>query len=425
MDIRIKPAPLAGTLLIPSSKSLTHRALICAGLSEDQSEIDNVLLSDDIQATVDALTALGAAIGIRESAAFPGRHFLTIRGMGMPVSRDREIDCGESGSTLRFILPVCCMQEGRTVFSGRGQLPHRPMEGYIPIFKRRGIAIDQPEDAILPMGVQGQLSPGTYELPGHISSQFVTGLLFVLPLLSGDSDIYITSPLESRAYVDMTIETLGRFGVKIEKREDYSHYHIPGGQRYRGVKLSVEGDWSQAAFWMAAGVVGGEIGIRGLSERSLQPDREIARILASHLEWDQDTLIIHPGRVSDFRTDVSQCPDLAPVLAALAAVALGESQIVNAVRLRIKESDRLAAVASELGKLGASIRETPSSLRILGKTSLTGHTVKGWNDHRIVMALAAISSRVEGEMIIEGAEAVNKSYPGFWDDFKSLGGRTV
>ena len=422
MDAHITPGPLTGTLLIPPSKYMAHRALICAGLSRGESIIDNVSLNDDIRATIGALTVLGAAVDMRDRADYPGRNTLVIRGTGIPESRNREIDCGESGSTLRFILPVCCLQEGDTVLTGRGRLPRRPLDQYITPFSRQGIMIQRLGEDTLPLQVQGTLQPGAYELPGHVSSQFVTGLLFALPLLSADSDIYITSPLESRAYVDMTVSVMEQFGIVIEQPERYAHYHIPGAQSYKSASLAIEGDWSQAAFWMAAGVLGEEIGIRGLSPQSIQPDREIARILSSHVEYRDDFLLIHPGRVSDFRVDVSQCPDLAPVLAALASVSMGESQIFNAARLRIKESDRLAAIAEGLGKLGAIITQSPSSLRILGKPILRGSRVRSWNDHRIAMALAAVSPRVEGEMIIEGADAVNKTYPGFWDDFKALGG---
>lgn len=421
--MHITPASLSGALLIPPSKSITHRALICAGLATEESEIDNVLFSDDIRATMDALSAFGAEIDIRDSASFQGRHTLTIRGTGTPASADRRIDCAESGSTLRFILPICCLQEGATAITGEGRLSQRPLDQYTVPFGRQGIAIHRPEDATLPLEIQGLLQPGEYEMPGHVSSQFVTGLLFALPLLGEDSDIYITSPLESRAYVDMTIRTLSFFGIVVEQRKAYSHYHIPGGQQYHGTKLAVEGDWSQAAFWIVAGVLGGEIGIRGLSPQSLQPDREIVRILSSHIAYEDDTLLVRPGRVSGFRADVSQCPDLAPALAALASVSPGESQIANAARLRIKESDRLAAIAMELGKLGAKITQSPSSLRVTGQHNLTGNRVRSWNDHRIAMALAAVSPRVEGELVIEGAEAVNKSYPGFWDDFRALGGQ--
>jgi len=423
MDIHITPGPLAGTLLIPPSKYMTHRALICAGLSPGESVIDNVALNDDIRATAGALTALGAAIDIRESEAYPGRNTVTVQGGGIPASESRRIDCGESGSTLRFVTPICCLQEGRTVLTGRGRLPQRPLDQYIILFARQGILIQHPPDATLPLEMQGTLQAGAYELPGDVSSQFVTGLLFALPLLSDDSDIYITSPLQSRAYVDMTIGMMRRFGIEIEEPGSYAHYHIPGGQSYTSTSLAIEGDWSQAAFWMTAGVLGGEIGIRGLNPESIQPDREIARILSDHVEFRDDTLMVHPGRVSDFRADVSQCPDLAPVLAALGSVALGESQIINAARLRIKESDRLAAIAEGLGKMGASVTQTPSSLRITGKPVLQGNRVSSWNDHRIAMALAAISPRVDGALIIEGADAVNKTYPDFWEDFKSLGGQ--
>ena len=422
MDIHIKPGPLTGTLLIPPSKYMTHRALICAGLSTGESVIDNVSLNEDIRATVAALISLGSHVDIRESGDYPDRKTLIIQGAGIPEAKSRRIDCGESGSTLRFLLPICCLQEGDTVLTGRGRLPQRPLDQYITPFKRQGIMVQRLSEDTLPLQLQGRLKPGTYELPGNVSSQFVTGLLFALPLLNGDSDIYITSPLESRAYVDMTVSMMARFGIVIEQPEAYAHYHIPGGQRYTSMSLAIEGDWSQAAFWMAAGVLGSEIRIRGLNPQSIQPDREIARILSDHIEYGDDALLVHPGRASDFRADVSQCPDLAPVLAALASVALGESQILNAARLRIKESDRLAAIAEGLGKMGASITQSPSSLRILGKPVLQGSRVRSWNDHRIAMALAAVSPRVEGEMIIEGADAVNKTYPEFWDDFKALGG---
>ena len=258
--------------------------------------------------------------------------------------------------------------------------------------------------------MEGALPPGRYCLPGNVSSQFVTGLLYALPLLAGDSELVLTTPLESRGYVDMTLEALGQFGIRVT--EETGRFLIPGGQQYQPCEVSVEADWSQAAFWIAAQCLGSAVDIQGLDPRSTQGDR-----VAS--SWAQ--ALSRPG---DVEIDLSGCPDLAPPLAAMAAVRRGDTHLANAARLRIKESDRLSAIAGTLNALGGAVDERPDSLVVHGGESLAGGAVDCCNDHRIAMMAAVAATRCQGPVTLLGAECVAKSYPNFWDHYRMLGGMT-
>jgi len=319
------------------------------------------------------------------------------------ISNDSQlniVNCRESGSTLRFLLPVFAALGREVTFTGEGRLPGRPMQPLIGQLREHGCTIDREK---LPITIAGQLQPGIFTLPGDVSSQYVTGLLFALPLLPGDSEITLTSPLESRGYVDMTLRTLGKFGIVI--RETAQGFQVPGGQKYLSpvnCQLSIEGDWSAAAFWLAAGVR-----VTGLDESSAQPDRAIAGLLKEL-----------PGE-----TDVSQCPDLAPILAVMMAITPGERAIVNAARLRLKESDRLHAMAVNLAALGADVTELPDGLVLRGKPILEGGEVDSFGDHRIAMAMAVAALKCANKVTLHGAQAVQKSYPAFWEDYQSLGGQ--
>lgn len=424
-SLRIEPARLSGRIFVQPSKSMTHRLLFCALLAQGTSCIDNVVLSDDIKATLNACEALGAEVRIEKSTAFAGRRQVVISSGGFVRPVRSVIDCMESGTTARFVIPVSRLCDLPVTVTGKGRLVTRPFDVYRELLPAKGVEYSD-KGGKMPISLKGRLVPGDYELRGDVSSQFISGLLLALPFLDGDSAVRITGPLESRSYVEMTVDALERFGIKIEHSGDFRLFRIPGRQHAKACSLAVEGDWSQAAFFCILGAISGEIAIEGLDKASLQGDRiifDIVREMGADAVWDKNVLRVRPGILRSIQVDASQCPDLVPAVAAGAALCPGKSCITNAKRLRLKESDRLHAVASELGKLGACVEEEPDGLVIQGVKRLKGATVDGWNDHRIVMALAVASSCAEGCVEIKGHDAVSKSYPGFWDDFRRLGGR--
>lgn len=404
MNVTITPAALGGAVTPPPSKSQAHRLIIAAALSDGVCRLSNVELSQDIQATLRCMRTLDA------DASTDGT---IIRGAGLVDGFETPppeiMDCGESGSTLRFLIPVALALKGGGRFTGHGRLMERPQEPYFRLFTEKGIAWSL-ENGVL--AVEGRLTPGVYALPGDVSSQFITGLLYALPLLEGDSELVLTTALESRGYVDMTLDALAQFGVSAEYDGD-RRFRVPGNQAYRHRDLAIEGDWSNAAFWFAAAFLGHRVDVEGLNPRSVQGDRVIGEQLAR---------LTQPGPAE---LDVSQCPDLVPPLAAMAALRAGETTaIVNAARLRIKESDRLASVTQVLNALGAGVEEHADHLVLRGRERLAGGvTVSGHNDHRIAMMAAIAATRCQGPVTITGAECVNKSYPRFWADYEALGGQ--
>lgn len=423
-NLTIRPSQLSGKVRVPPSKSMAHRAIICALLSDGVSRIDNVELSDDIIATCRAIEALGADMDILESQ-FPGRKTLVVRGRGTADIKKGTINCGESGTTARFIIPISRLTPAEVSITGEGKLIDRPFGVFYDIFDTQGIQY-QTQGGKLPLTLKGGLQSGIFSVRGDVSSQFISGLLLTLPLLPGDSEIIVTTPLQSAGYIDMTLQMQKRFGVHIDFNREGNRFHIPGWQKYSPQRYTVEGDWSQAAFWLAAGVLSGPIEIEGLNPDSLQGDKVIEdflRRMGAKLSWKNDLLIIERSELSGISMDVSQCPDLVPVLAVLGSLSEGKTDILNAARLRIKESDRLKAITTELKALGAKITEREDSLSIDGRKKLTGGRVYGWNDHRIVMATAVAGAACEKNITIEGPEAVNKSYPSFWEHYNGLGGR--
>ncbi len=421
MDMRITPRPLAGRVQVPSSKSMTHREIICAALSSGESVVDNVSLSKDIEATIRCLAALGASIE-EVSSVHAGRRAYCLSGGLRKMAGPVTCPCGESGSTLRFLIPIGLVSGNEVVYSGEGRLGERPLAPYYDVFQEKGICWAAADG--LPLRVEGRLPTGRYALAGDVSSQFFSGLLFVLPLLSGDSELVSTTPLESESYTALTESAMARHGVVVEKVGS-GRWRIPGGQAYRPGRFTVEGDWSQGAFWLAAGLLGGPVLAAGLPADSAQGDRVIADILTrmgGRLTRTEKGLAAAASDLSGTVVDAEDCPDLVPVLAALAAVTPGRTVITNAARVRLKECDRLHAMASELTKLGAAIEERPDGLVIEGAARLSGGAVESWNDHRVAMALAAVSARCAGPLTIRGAECVAKSYPDFWEDFRRLGG---
>lgn len=402
MDICIQPRQLHGAVTPPPSKSLLHRLILCAGLADGVSTIENAAHSQDIDATLRCLTALGG------QWAEPRPGVFQITGVG-GIPRPSELprfDCGESGSTLRFFLPVSLAVCGGGVFTGHGRLMERPLTPYFDLFREKGVSVRQSGGELT---VRGTLTPGSYVLPGNVSSQFFSGLLLALPLLSGESVLRAATPLESADYVSMTRESLRIACVPTGEQPGQSSFQVfPAG--FQPFSVPAEADWSQAAFWLAADFPKHrEIRILGLHSGSSQGDKRVA---------DLTRTLAVPG---DRTVDLSPCPDLLPPLAVMAAARHGTTKFVNAARLRLKESDRLASTAALIASLGGTATELPDALEITGG-NLRGGTADGFRDHRIVMAAAAAACRCAEPVTIRGAEAVEKSYPSFWDDYKQLGG---
>ena len=403
MNATIKRAPggIGGTITAPPSKSMAHRAVLCSALAEGTSYIKNLEFSKDISATLSAAGQLCAKVRTGADRA-------VVEGLGSFLPVSAPVDCCESGSTLRFLIPLSLVLRGGGRFTGRGRLMERPQEPYFRLFEEKHVCYSL-EAGVLT--VRGALPSGCYTLPGNVSSQFITGLLYALPLLEGDSDILLTTPLESGGYVDMTLDVLERFGVRAVPNGSCA-FHVPGGQTYRPHDMAIESDYSQAAFWYAARGLGSQVELQGLNPFSVQGDRCIVEDSAS---------LCGPGEVE---LDVSQCPDLVPPLAVQAALRPGQTtRIVGAARLRMKESDRLSAVTQVLNALGSRVEEHPDSLTILGVDTLAGGVaVDSHNDHRIAMMAAVATTRAAAPVTIRGAESVRKSYPNFWEDYQRLGG---
>lgn len=404
MDIKIEPSVLSGSVKIPSSKSYAHRLLICAGLSRGKSVIKGISHSKDIDATIASMTALGAEFVVRDDE-------IEVQGIENP-SKSALLDCCESGSTLRFLIPVAAALGVEAEFHGQGRLPQRPIDIFTRELSANGIKFDY--NNTMPFTISGQLQGGVYKLEGNVSSQFVTGLLFALPLLKEDSQIIMTSKLESKPYVDMTIESLKMFGIEIDECEN--GYKICGGQVYRPCDCTVEGDFSQAAFFYVANAIGNNIKIENLNPLSVQGDKKILEIIRE-MCYNKNT-----GHLNCFNADCSDIPDLVPILAVLGCFGDNLSEIHNAERLRIKESDRLAAVSDMLNRLGGKVTVLDDGLRI-EPAKLHGGTVESFGDHRIVMSAAIAALKADGDVIIKGAEAVEKSYPNFFEDYINLGGK--
>ena len=424
--IEITPRLLTGSLEIPPSKSVSHRAIISAGLAKGESVISNVLMSHDMIATCDAMTALGAIISYQEEQN--GRFTLTIKGCDPLALATETIPCNESGSTLRFIIPIVLLQPKRAVITGKGRLVTRPMKPYYDIFTEKAIQYEHlNKEQDLPLAVKGSLTPGTYKIDGGVSSQFITGLLFALPLLTGDSVIELTSKLESKPYIDITLDVLKHFGIEIINDND-QRFVIKGNQAYTPGDYRVEGDFSQGAFWLVAGTIGKMMACHDLNYASQQGDKVIVDILkemGGDISVEADRLIVKKSQTQGTVIDVSQCPDLVPILGVVGSLSKGTTTIINGERLRFKESDRLMATADVLNKLGGNIEETADGLVIHGVSGFTGGHVESHNDHRIAMAVAIASICADGKIILDGAEAVNKSYPHFWEDFTAMGGEWV
>lgn len=420
-QIQLIPTKLKGKITLPPSKSLAHRAIIAAGLSKGISRIDHIAYSQDIKATIQAMEALGTIIEQHEDYLIVNGKYTFTKNNTMPGI---EIDCAESGSTLRFMVPISLVQENKVRFTGRGQLGKRPLNTFYEIFERQNIGYLYREN-VLDLNVVGTLKPDLYRIPGNISSQFITGLLFALPLLPGDSIIEMTSPLESRGYIDLTLHILKLYGITIINHE-YKQFIIRGRQEYQATDYTVEADFSQAAFYLVADALGNDVTVMNLNLDSLQGDKVILDILkkmnCSIEEVDGGIKVVNHG-LTGTTVDASQCPDIIPVVALALATSQGKSEVLQASRLRIKECDRLSATVKELNTLGAKLIEHEESMEITEVDCLKGGNVSSHDDHRMAMMLAIASTICQKDVIIDNKECVKKSYPNFWEDFMMLGGK--
>ena len=408
----IKADKLVGELSPPPSKSVLHRYIIASSLAKGVSKIENISFSEDIIATIEAMKKLGAKIEQKEN-------YLLIDGSDTfkNLNENIEIDCNESGSTLRFLFPLSIVEENKVLFKGRGKLFKRPMTPYFENFEKYKIKhsyID--ENEIL---LEGKLKAGIYEIDGNISSQFITGLLFSLPLLDGKSKIIINGKLESSNYIDISLDCLSKFGIKIINNS-YQEFVIEGNQSYKVGNYRTEADYSQAAFFLVANAIGSKIKINDLSEDSLQGDKKIIDYISEIDNWNsKDTLIL----------DGSETPDIIPILSLKAAVSGKKIEIVNVERLRIKESDRLKATVEELSKLNFDLIEKKDSILINSRENFEVNknekviSLSAHSDHRIAMMIAIAATCYDGEILLDNLDCVKKSYPNFWEVFLSLGGK--
>ena len=421
MKVTLLPGPAAGRVTAIPSKSHLHRLFIYAALADKKTLLCcEHTQAEDIQATVACLSAIGAEIQ-------PVEEGYLVR----PLNRRRlpagaVLPCGESGSTLRFMLPLVCALGISGTFTMSGRLPERPLAPLDEELSRHGIRLWRPDSGTL--CCEGKLAAGNYTLPGNVSSQFISALLLALPLLEGDSSLKVEGPLESADYITMTLHAGEAFGFRPSSINN--SYNIRGGAEFFSPeKTSVEGDWSNAAFWLCAGAMpGGDMEIAGLDRQSVQGDRGICNILekmGANLGWAGNALRVFEGERRAVEIYAAAIPDIVPPLCAVAALGSGQTIIKNAGRLRLKESDRLHAIAQTLNAMGAEAAEEPDGLRIQGTESLSGGTVDAWGDHRIAMMAAVASLGCSGPLTITGAGAVRKSYPAFWEKFRAMGKEVV
>lgn len=402
MDIAITPSKLHGGISVPTSKSDAHRYIIASALANGNTVLNDLCLTPkDIQAALGACKAIGAALDIAESNR---KNYGTavISGAVCPQG-NAVVDCVESGTTLRLIIPVAAALGVNATFTGEGKLPQRPLSPYIEQMSKHGIKFS---GSGLPLTIEGKLTGGEYELEGNISSQFISGLLLALPKCEEDSHLKLLSPLQSKPYVDMTLNCLKNFGIQIECGKD--EYFIKGGQTYKACTHSIESDWSQAAFFCVANALGSDVDIKNMDHQSVQGDRAIYDICAGY-----------DGKAID--VDCMDTPDIVPVLSVLASQCEGVSYIRNISRLRLKESDRIETVCNMINSLGGDAKCIGEDIVIKGKR-LCGGEVDACNDHRIAMASAIAATVSTGKVIIKGAQCVTKSYPNFFEEYARLGG---
>lgn len=411
----VQPGTCSGKVKIPPSKSMSHRAIICAALANGKSRIDNVAYSKDILTTIDGMRALGAHIDTFDD------YVEVIGTTSITQAEALSVFCCESGSTLRFFIPIFSLCKQPVTFTGQGRLMARPQKIYADLFHEKGLSFEQNDDQIV---IHGALQSGDYTLDGDVSSQFISGLLFTLPLCDGTSTIHIKPPFESRSYVDLTLQMLAYFGVEAFFEDDLT-IKIKGNQSYQARNYTIEGDYSQMAFFACMAAMNQDLDITGINHDSLQGDKEILEILKSanvSIHEIEHGYHIAKSDVMGCEIDLANCPDLGPILCVLGAFAKGRTHIFNAGRLRIKESDRIEAMQKELRTLGVSITSNDDEIFIDGASTYQGGAkLHGHNDHRIVMSLAVTTTLCKQANQIDDAHAIEKSYPQFYDDMRVCG----
>ncbi len=413
MDIKVIPSALSGEVSIPPSKSAAHRALICAALSDGSSRITPYCTSKDIKATVSCLRALGMNIAEDEKG------YILSSGN---ITKGKTLNFNESGSTARFLLPIAAALGADITGVGEGRLPNRPMDTLTKLFREHGVEASSDN---LPLTLKGKMSGGDFYLPGNISSQYISGLLLAAPLINEEVNIIPTTALESVGYIDMTVSAMKRFGVNALETE--KGWRVLKNSKYTAHNTRIEGDWSQAAFFMSAAAIGGDIKISGLDFDSLQGDMAALDVFAAfgaNISITDNVLHIKRGELRGIEVNAKDIPDMVPAIAVTAAFATGKTVIHSAERLRIKESDRIKTTLAMLNAFGIKTIEQEDGMIIYGGKP-KGAVVDGANDHRIVMAAAVGAAFAEGESLIKGYEAINKSYPEFFEDFKRIGGKTL
>ncbi len=415
MIAKVFPGKCSGKVTIPPSKSMAHRSIICAALARGISRIDNIAYSQDILTTIEGMRALGAKITTHDD-------FIEVEGIqNITQCQKQDIFCKESGSSLRFFIPLFSLTGKRITFSGQGRLMERPQGVYETIFHEQGLSFEHVNGTI---SIEGALQGGDYTLDGNVSSQFISGLLIALPLCDKPSTITIQKPFESRSYVCLTMQMLEHFGIETEFIDDNTIY-VKGKQQYHPGCYSIEGDYSQLAFFACLAALNNDLQVCGVHHNSRQGDKVIMQILKqANVNYKEivNGYAVMKSEVSGSEIDLADCPDLGPILCVLAAFAKGSTHIKNAGRLRIKESDRIAAMECELKKLHVDIRCDENDIYIEGKPQYEGGVIfDSHQDHRIVMSMAVAAALCNQPCTIQGAEAVNKSYPQFFDDLIRCG----
>ncbi len=421
MDMRLFPAPLKGTVAAPASKSEAHRRMICAGLTKGATTLSGFMDSADMAATARCLKALGAKIEQADDA-------LTITGNVKRINKLPVLDCGESGSTLRFFVPIALAMAGGGVFRMHGRLGQRPMDVYRDLFVPRGVRwrMGVGCDGAAELTVKGALEAGHYVMPGNVSSQFVSGLLFALPMLAEDSTLTVEPPVESADYIRMTVEALQQSGIRLEEIAPFS-WRIAGNQSYQAKDGGLSGDYSQAAVLLCAGALGHQVKVTGLAQETTQGDRAVLAHLAAlgaQVQEDASGVTVTTEALHGATLDMANCPDIAPILALVCQMAEGESRLTGCGRLRLKECDRLAATVESLNLLGGNARAEEDTIVIQGVKALKGGvTLPDYNDHRMVMLGMIAASIAQEPVAVKGVEALNKSWPEFVNVYQNLGGK--
>ena len=417
MDVVVKRArAVAGRIAAPPSKSMAHRAVLCAALAKGTSHLHHLAFSKDVSATLGAAGRLCARVTTGENDA-------VVEGLGRFLPVDAPVDCCESGSTLRFLIPLASLTGQEVTFTGRGRLMERPQSVYKTLYQQQGLRFEQGADRLT---VEGALTPGEYELAGNVSSQFISGLLFALPLLDGDSTLHLIPPVESRSYIDMTRAVQAAFGVT-SRWLDGNTLALPGRQHYRPCDYDVEGDYSQAAFPAVLGAVCGGVTVTGLSPDTLQGDAVILDILhrcGAQFTREGDSVTFAKAPLHGVDIDLADCPDLGPVLMVLGLLCEGTTVIRNAERLRLKESDRIAAMEAELRACGGVLESEGGTITVHGCAEhlhAPEGILHGHNDHRVVMSLAVLSAAAGLPLTVDDAEAIQKSWPNFFAAIRPLG----